>query len=153
MLNVSKTGYLFFSENFALHGIFHLEEPFLKDVPLSPIRTGQAIVLKNIFFDFDSYELLPQSELELQKVIDFMTNNPTVKIEISGHTDNTGTDVYNQELSENRARVVVGYLKTKGIEQDRMEYRGYGSKQPVADNETDENRALNRRTELKIIEH
>ncbi len=153
MLNVSKTGYLFFSENFALNGIYHIEEPFIKDVPLSPIRPGQAIVLKNIFFNFDSYELLPQSELELQKVIDFMTNNPTIKIEISGHTDNTGTDTYNQNLSENRARTVVGYLKAKGIEQDRMVYRGYGSKKPVADNETDEGRALNRRTELEIIEN
>jgi hypothetical protein len=153
MLNVSKTGYLFFSENFSLRGIYHIEEPFFKDVPLSPIRPGQAIVLKNIFFDFDSYELLPKSESELNKIIDFMSKNPSIKIQISGHTDSLGTDNYNQQLSENRARAVVNYLKDKGIEEARMSYKGYGSNKPVAGNDTEKGRALNRRTELEIIEN
>ena len=153
MLNVSRSGYLFYSENFSLRGVYHLEEPFLKDIPLSPIRPGQMIVLKNIFFDFDSFELLNESETELAKIVDFMNKNPTVKIELSGHTDNMGADIYNMKLSEDRAKTVVDYLIKKGIDGLRMSYHGYGATQPVADNATEEGRALNRRTELKIIEN
>lgn len=152
MLNVTRSGYLFYSDNFALRGIHHIEEPFLKDIPLKPIETGQAIVLKNIFFETDSYALKSTSQHELGKVVRFLENNPGLKVEISGHTDNVGTAAYNQQLSEQRARSVVNYLKEHGIAPERLTYRGYGFEKPLESNETDEGRASNRRTELKVIE-
>jgi outer membrane protein OmpA-like peptidoglycan-associated protein len=152
MLNITRTGYLFYSDNFALSGIHHLERPFLKDIPLKPIETGQSIILKNIFYETDSYELRDESQYELNKVVKFLNSNPAIKIEISGHTDNIGTPGYNMRLSENRAKSVVEYLTSKGIKTDRLIYRGYGLAQPLDSNETEEGRANNRRTELKIVE-
>ena len=126
MLNVARKGYLFYSDNFSLKGLFHIEEPFLKDVPLKPIETGGSIILKNIFYETDSYALKPESKYELDKVISFLQSNPSIKIEISGHTDNVGTEVYNQNLSENRAKSVVDYLTSHGIPASQLTYKGYG---------------------------
>jgi hypothetical protein len=152
-LNVSKKGYLFFSENFALKGIFRKTEPFLKDVPMQSIKIGESIILKNIFFETDLYALKKESRIELDKVIEFLHDYPAIKIEISGHTDNVGSLDYNQTLSENRAKSVVDYLIKSSITKDRIKYKGYGFSQPVASNDTEEGKALNRRTELKIIEN
>jgi outer membrane protein OmpA-like peptidoglycan-associated protein/tetratricopeptide (TPR) repeat protein len=152
MLNVACKGYLFYSDNFSLKGLFHLEEPFLKDIPLKPIETGGTIILKNIFYETDSYALKPESRYELDKVVKFMESNPQIKIEISGHTDNVGTESYNQSLSENRAKSVVEYLTSKGINALYLTYKGYGFSKPLDSNETPEGRANNRRTELKIME-
>lgn len=152
MLNVTRTGYLFYSDNFALTGIYHLEKPFLKDIPLKPVETGNSIVLKNIFYETDSYALKTGSEYELDKIVVFLQSNPSIRIEISGHTDNTGMETHNQALSENRAKSVVQYLIGKGIEAERLSYKGYGFSQSVDTNETESGRANNRRTELKIVE-
>lgn len=152
MLNVTRKGYLFYSDNFSLEGLFHLEEPFLKDVPLKRIETGESVILKNIFYETDSYTLKSESQYELNKVVKFLETNPSVKIEISGHTDNVGAESYNQILSENRAKSVVQYLTTKGIQLSRLTYKGYGLSNPLDTNETPEGKANNRRTELKIIE-
>lgn len=152
MLNVSRKGYLFFSENFALKGLFAKTEPFKKDVPLQPIKAGESIVLRNIFFATDSYALKEESKLELNKLIKFLTDYPTIKVEISGHTDKRGTAEYNIQLSENRAKSVVDYLIDAGIAEERLSYKGYGFTQPIADNETEEGMAQNRRTELKVVE-
>ena len=152
MLNVARQGYLFYSDNFSLRGIHELEKPFLKDIPLKPIETGETIVLKNIFYETDSYALKPESKYELDKIVAFLQSNPLIHIEIRGHTDNVGTMEYNQTLSENRARSVVDYLIEKGIDSNRLVYKGFGMSQPVDNNETEEGRANNRRTELKIIE-
>ena len=152
MLNVSKQGYLFFSENFAMNGTYDADEPFLKDIPLHPLQVGLSIVLKNIFYETDSFALKRESIAELRKVVDFLQQNPNVHIEISGHTDNVGNKEYNQRLSENRARTIAEYLIDSNIESDRVRYQGYGMNMPVANNDSEENRALNRRTELKIIE-
>jgi flagellar motor protein MotB/tetratricopeptide (TPR) repeat protein len=152
-LNVSKKNYLFFSKNFALKGIFKKTEPFLKDVPLQPIKVGESIILKNIFYETDLYNLKNESRIELDKVIKFLNDYPAVKIEISGHTDNVGSIEYNQTLSEKRAKSVVEYLINSSVGEDRITYKGYGFSQPVASNDTEEGRALNRRTELKIIEN
>lgn len=149
-LNVSKTGYLFYSDHFTMDSVYARSEPFLMDVPLKPIREGEKIVLKNVFFDHDSYNLKPESKIELDKVIEFLRNNPSLHAEISGHTDSTGTAQYNQELSEKRSGEVVKYLTEHEIDPARLSHRGYGMDQPVADNGTREGRALNRRTELKI---
>jgi outer membrane protein OmpA-like peptidoglycan-associated protein/tetratricopeptide (TPR) repeat protein len=152
-LNVSKKGYLFFSENFALKGIFKITEPFLKDVPMQPIKIGETIILKNIFYKTDSFSLKKESKIELDKVVKFLNDYSEVKVEISGHTDNIGTAEYNQVLSENRAKSVVDYLINSSVLKERIAYKGYGYSKPVASNETEEGRAQNRRTELKIIDN
>lgn len=150
-LNVSKKAYLFYSDNFALAEIKDKTDPYLKDIPLQPIEIGSSVVLKNIFFDTDKYDLKQESISELTKLIDFLKNNPDTRIEIGGHTDNVGTAAYNQVLSENRARAVFEYLVSNGIEKDRLQYQGYGLTQAVAGNETEKGRAENRRTEFRII--
>lgn len=152
MLNVSKNGYLFYSENFSLEGVFQLQQPYHKDIPLRKISVGSTMILRNVFFDTDSYQLKPASAFELNKVLQMLVENPTLRIEISGHTDNQGSETYNQQLSEKRASSVRDYLVSKGIPQIRLSVRGYGFSQPVDSNDTPEGRANNRRTELKILE-
>ena len=151
-LNVSSKGYLFYSGNITLSGVHDKSKPFLVDVALQPIQAGTRIILKNIFFEVNSFELKNTSIAELTKLKEFMINNPTLKIEVSGHTDNTGTQEYNLKLSENRAKSVVDYLTKNGIPAEHLIYKGYGSKVPIADNATEEGKAQNRRTEMKIIE-
>jgi outer membrane protein OmpA-like peptidoglycan-associated protein len=150
-LNVSKAGYLFYSDHFSFRGIHVRTDPFIKDVALNPILQGEKIVLNNIFYDFDSWELLPESRIELNKIVDFLNLNPLLIIEISGHTDSIGSQSYNIELSEKRAKSVIDYLNKNGIDANRLTYKGFGASQPVETNETEEGRAKNRRTELRII--
>jgi outer membrane protein OmpA-like peptidoglycan-associated protein/tetratricopeptide (TPR) repeat protein len=150
-LNAWKDGYLFFSENFAFQDVRTGVDPHLYDIPLQPIKEGESVVLKNIFFKTDSHELLPQSMSELSKLLELMTQNANLKIEIGGHTDNVGTLVYNKALSEKRALSVYNYLIENGIAEARLSYTGYASQVPVASNDTEEGRALNRRTEFKVI--
>jgi flagellar motor protein MotB len=152
LLNVSRKGYLFYSDNFSLKGIFQANLPFLKDVPLQPLQVGKSIVLTNVFYETDSYALKKESEIELNKVVQLLQANPGIRIEISGYTDNTGVEDYNQRLSENRARTVADYLISASIKSDRIVYKGYGMKFPIASNENEEGKAKNRRTEMKIIQ-
>lgn len=149
-LNISKSGYMFYSENFSLVG-YQTKNPFNIFVSLSPIDVGNKVILKNIFFDTNKFDLESESKAELMKLIEFLTVNPAVHIEISGHTDDVGPDQINQTLSENRAKSVYQYLITNGIGATRLVYKGYGKTQPIAPNDTDENKAKNRRTEFKII--
>jgi outer membrane protein OmpA-like peptidoglycan-associated protein/tetratricopeptide (TPR) repeat protein len=114
------------------------------------IIVGERIVLNNVLFDFDKYDLRPESMAELDKWVKFLADNPTLKIEISGHTDSRGTAEYNKVLSDNRAKMVMDYFAGKGISKDRMKSKGYGFDQPIATNKTDEGRQKNRRTEIKI---
>jgi outer membrane protein OmpA-like peptidoglycan-associated protein len=151
MLNVSKEGYLFYSENFSLRGTYHLDEPFIMDVPMQPIQKGKTIILRNIFFETDAYQLKEASKLELLKVVSLLQENPKVNVEISGHTDNVGSVEYNNTLSEKRARSVVDYLIANGISTDRLVAKGYGMSKPVDTNETAKGRANNRRTELTVL--
>jgi outer membrane protein OmpA-like peptidoglycan-associated protein len=151
ILNVSKKGYLFYSDNFKLEGKHKASEPYLKDIPLKPLKAGEKMILRNVFYATDSYELKPESKVELNKVLNLLNNNPTLQIEISGHTDNVGSDSYNKELSMNRARSVYNYLTEHGIDSKRLTYKGYGENQPIATNETPEGRAKNRRTEIKVL--
>lgn len=150
-LNVSKGGYLFYSENFSLTGQSTEIEPYIKNIPLQPVEIGESIVLKNVFFDTDKFDLKPESLIELNKLVDFLNKNNTLIIEISGHTDNQGKPDYNKQLSENRAKSVFEYLIGRGINQNRLSYKGYGDTRPVTTNETPEGRAENRRTEIKIL--
>jgi len=149
--NVSKKGYLFFSENFSLKQMRQIADPINLEIGLNPIDVGNSTVLRNIFFETDSYELLDQSKAELTRLISFLIQNPEVSIEIGGHTDNVGTAEYNRILSENRAKAVCRYLVDAGIGEERLSYKGYGFDVPVANNQTAEGRARNRRTEFKIV--
>ncbi|MBC7849005.1 MAG: OmpA family protein, partial [Chitinophagaceae bacterium] len=148
--NVNRRGYLFFSENFPLSQK-DPDSTYNIDIPLQPIETNATIVLKNIFFDSKMFELKSESTTELDKVVQLMKDNPTLKIEISGHTDNVGKPEDNLRLSDNRSLAVVAYLSGKAIDPSRLTSKGYGSTQPIAPNTTDEGKALNRRTELKVI--
>ena len=150
-LNVSKEGYLFFSDNFELKGVHEISNPYLKDVALNPIKNGEKIVLRNIFYATDSYELEDKSVTELSKLIEFLNQNPGLIIEISGHTDNVGSNEYNLNLSNKRARSVYQYLIEKGIKSERLTYKGYGELQAISTNDAAQGRADNRRTEIKIL--
>lgn len=151
-LNVSKKEYLFFSKTFALSGFNTEFEPFLMNISLNPVIVGETTVLRNIFFDTGKAELKSESIAELNKLREFLDSNTSVKIEISGHTDHVGSENYNLDLSNNRAKSVVDFLVNNGIAAERLQFRGYGFSQPIAGNETEEGRAANRRTEIKIIE-
>ena len=149
-LNVTKEGYLFYSDNFSLSSK-ESTLPYKKDVPLQPIEVGKSIVLKNIFFETAKYDLKNQSKTELDKLISFLNDNSKIKIEVSGHTDNIGSENSNQILSMNRAKAVVEYLTKNGISSSRITAKGYGSTKAIDTNETISGRAKNRRTEFKII--
>ncbi len=149
--NVNRKGYLFFSENYDLSGD-KIDSVFVADIPLQPIEPGASIVLKNIFFDSKKTDLKPASLAELNNVIRLMTDNPNLKILISGHTDNVGKPQDNVILSNNRALAVVKYLlASQKIAKERLQYKGFGESKPVTDNSTEEGRAKNRRTELSVI--
>lgn len=149
-LNVSKKGYMLHSEHLNLSD-YDGDEPFEFNVDLKEIKVGETSVLNNIFFEFDSYKLKERSIAELKKLIEFLNQNPNVKIELAGHTDNVGSKAYNIDLSNNRAKEVQKYLIKQGIDAGRLEYKGYGEEQPIKSNSTAEGRAKNRRTEFKII--
>jgi outer membrane protein OmpA-like peptidoglycan-associated protein len=149
-LNVQKEGYLFYSQNINLTATTSTK-PNQLEVLLEPISSNNKIVLNNVFFDFDKTDVKPASFVELDKLVELLQKNPTIKIEISGHTDNKGDDLYNQTLSQKRAESVVNYLTQKGILKTRLVAKGYGKTQPVAPNDTEENKAKNRRTEVKIL--
>ncbi|MCL2416885.1 MAG: OmpA family protein [Bacteroidales bacterium] len=150
-LNISREGYLFHSEHFEFGDIANQIQPITIDVPLAQIQQGESIVLRNIFFATAEYALQPESIQELERLVRFMNENPGVRIEISGHTDNVGSVSFNQRLSENRAKSVYDFLISRGIRSDRLEFAGYGMSRPVAPNDTEEGRAQNRRTEIQIL--
>lgn len=120
--------------------------------PSTPPQPGDIVVLNEVYFDVDSYELMPQSYNELAVLIAIMKTNPSMKIELRGHTDNSGTQAHNIRLSENRAKAVMDYLVSRGIDSRRLKARGYGETKPVADNNTTEGRTLNRRVEYKVLQ-
>ncbi|ODT93963.1 MAG: flagellar motor protein MotB [Sphingobacteriales bacterium SCN 48-20] len=146
---VNRRGYLFYSDQFLLRELAP-DSTYRKDIPLQPLEVNANIVLKNIFFDVNKTELRPESQLELDKVVQLLKENPGLKIQIEGHTDNAGKPADNLQLSNNRAAAVVTYIKGKGIAAARLVAKGFGETKPVSDNGTEEGRARNRRTELKI---
>ncbi|MEQ1732546.1 MAG: OmpA family protein [Bacteroidia bacterium] len=148
-LNVSKDNYLFFSENFSLKNETSAK-PLTADITLKPLKVGEKVILKNIFFETGKFDLKPESKVELDKLVNFLAKNATVKIEISGHTDNAGDKKANVLLSDNRARVVYEYLIEKKINAERLSYKGYGDTQPIDVNTTAAGKANNRRTEFVI---
>lgn len=153
---VKKEGYLFHSENFDIPNTAAFQE-VRKDIELKQLSVGNKIVLRNIFFDLDKATLRPESKSELERLTKLMNDVPTLKIELGGHTDSRGSDTYNQQLSEKRAKAVVDYLTEKGISADRLKWAGYGETQLVNGcsngvNCSDSEHQENRRTEFKVLE-
>lgn len=109
------------------------------------------MLLDNVFFAIDSYDIQPKSHTELEQLTQLLKENPQLKIETRGHTDNTGLEEYNMTLSTNRAKSVFQYLINQGIKEWRLSYKGYGSTVPIADNSTEKGRSKNRRTEAMVI--
>jgi len=122
------------------------------EIAMDPLETGKSVILKNIFFDTDSFNLKPESKGQLTEIVDFMKGNPGLVIEIGGHTDDQGSESHNLILSEKRADAVVQYLIIHGISTGRLKSHGYGFSVPLTDNSTEEGRAMNRRTEFRILE-
>lgn len=151
MLNISHPDYPFYSENFQLEKSYSDLEPFLKNILLNKAQIGTTYILRNIFFDFDKSNLHEESFPELNNLSNYLIQNVNIRIEIGGHTDDQGSDEYNNKLSLERAKSVYDYLISKGVDASRLTYKGYGKSEPIAPNDTEEGRATNRRTEFKII--
>jgi OOP family OmpA-OmpF porin len=149
-LYVNKKEYLFQSLNFNYSEVKNFE-PIILDIDLEKATEGTIAILENIFFDVDKYDLKEKSITELQKIARFLQENPKIKVEISGHTDNSGSAAYNKQLSEKRAQSVYTYLIDNGLNPQRLMVKGYGSEHPIADNSTEPGRQKNRRIEFKII--
>jgi outer membrane protein OmpA-like peptidoglycan-associated protein len=120
------------------------------EIKKEEIKVGTTIQLNNVYFEFNKWNLLPESFPELDKVFQFLKDNPTVEIELSGHTDNIGSDEYNLNLSQKRADAVKAYIVSKGIDTKRMTSKGYGKSKPIATNMTDAGREQNRRVEFTV---
>ena len=148
--NVSEPGYLFYSQSFQMADSNTILNPYYLEIKLNPVKPGAEMNLYNIYFETDSFRILPASEPELAKLTLFLENNSKIKIEIQGHTDNTGRPDRNLVLSELRAKSVAEYLIVKGIAKNRLQFKGLGESRPVTTNETVKGRMLNRRTTIKI---
>jgi len=129
----------------------HAFNPQALDIYLEPVRSGRSVVLNNLFFDTNKYDLKPQSRTELNRLIEFLRQYRDVQIEVSGYTDNVGTPEANAQLSQRRAQSVVEYLSGHGISPTRLRSKGYGEGHPLAANDTETHRQLNRRIELHIL--
>jgi OmpA-OmpF porin, OOP family len=149
-LYIEKLGYLFQTSTFSFQ-MGENSKPISKDFLLTPISKGAITNLNNIFFETDKYDLVDKSKTELKKVIAFLKLNPNLIIQINGHTDNIGTNAYNQVLSENRAKSVYEFLLNNGVNPSRVKFSGLGSSEPIAPNDSEANRQLNRRIEFKIV--
>lgn len=152
LIRASADKYFAISENLNLDSLVKAGyKEIHKDLYLVPIEIGQVVRLNNVFFDFDKWDLRPESFVELDRVVKLLKENPTIEIELSAHTDSYGTDDYNFKLSDNRAKSCVEYIISQGIDSSRVTSHGYGETMPVATNETAEGRQLNRRVEFKIL--
>lgn len=147
---VNRKGYLFYSDLYALSS-GNADSVYKKDIYLQPVALNAAVTFRNIQFANNSYEIPSAGFIELEKLKQVLTENPTLKVEISGHTDNVGKAEDNMVLSTNRAKAIVEWLVRNGIDAGRLSYKGYGATKPVAGNDTEEGRAQNRRTTFTVI--
>ncbi len=150
-VEVTAKDYLFFVEITYLSQKQIVDSEVQANFQLDKIDVGAKMVLNNIFFETSKATIKPESEGELELLANLLIENPTIRLEISGHTDNVGSYRVNQKLSESRAKSVVEYLVTKGVGSSRLEFKGYAFNQPIADNNTADGRAQNRRVEFKVI--
>lgn len=157
-LSVNKDGYLFYSDNFALEDITDPESPFLLEIALTPVpqsttslpKVNQPVILKNVFFESGSADLLPTSLTELKRLKKLLEDNSQLNIQINGHTDDVGSESDNLALSTARAKSVYDWLIEQEILYSRLKYQGFGESQPIISNENINNRRTNRRTEFVI---
>jgi outer membrane protein OmpA-like peptidoglycan-associated protein len=147
---VNRKGYLFYSDLYALSQ-GNADSVYKKDIYLQPVALNAAVTFRNIQFANNSYEVPGAGFIELEKLKQVLTENPTLKVEISGHTDNIGKPEDNLLLSTNRAKAIVDWLVRNGIDANRLTYKGYGATQPIAGNDTEAGRAENRRTTFTVI--
>lgn len=147
--NAAADGYLFYSDNFELANV-QGDKPYVLEIYLEKLKPGANVVLRNIFFDTNKFELLPSSVTELTSLLELLQNNASVTIEIQGHTDNVGNVADNQKLSLLRAEAVYKYLVDNKIGAERLNFKGFGATKPVAGNETEKGRKQNRRTSFII---
>ncbi len=158
-LNVSKAGYLFFSENYELNQPASFEKPFslvakLRKIivkPSSSMGEKQVVILKNVFFDSGSAHLKSSSDFELDRVAQMLKDAKNLKMQINGHTDNVGSEAANLLLSEQRAKAVYDYLIQQGVSANQLTYKGFGESQPIDTNDSEEGRSNNRRTEMEPL--
>ena len=150
-VSANSEGFFFYSQSFEIPKDTSYQE-ITMDIALEPIEKGTKVVLNNIFFESGRAGLKAISYVELNKAVDLLKKNPTMVIEIGGHTDDVGSDELNLKLSQERANAVMEYMVLAGIEQARLQAKGYGETQPIADNATAEGKAKNRRTEFEIME-
>jgi len=148
--SVNRKGYLFYTDNLFLKNEDTISN-YIKNIALTPIEAGVKIILKNIFFDNNKFELVPTSALELERVIKLLNENPQLSLAIVGHTDNSGNKEKNKQLSLNRAQAVVDFLSNKGIDKKRLIAKGMGDTMPIDSNTTEQGKSNNRRTEINII--
>ena len=149
VMTVKKEGFVYETKYISKVDSTH---PSLRnmDVDIKPIELHQSYRINDIYFGFNKYDLTMESKFVLDQLIEFLNENPLISIQIQGHTDNIGNDADNLKLSDNRARSVYNYLVLRGIASSRLKYKGFGKTMPVADNDTEEGRARNRRTVFVI---
>ena len=123
----------------------------LQEILMTPVEIGKSIIIDDLHFKTGLTELDDDSYRLLDQLVDFMSHNSTLKVEIAGHTDSDGSEEFNQSLSEGRAQSAVNYIIEKGIDESRLVAKGYGESEPMVENDTEENKAKNRRVELKVI--
>jgi outer membrane protein OmpA-like peptidoglycan-associated protein len=153
ILEVSAEGYFAKTDSLWVSGPITADTTLYTEFLLQPIEVGVSVRLNNIFFDYNKTTLRPESFPELDKVVEFLQENPDVKVEIGGHTDDRGTDAYNQSLSQGRAESVVKYLTEHWVDPSRLSAKGYGESKPEVPNDNDANRQINRRVEFTIMEN
>jgi len=147
--HVNRKGYLLYSEHYDFDGSSN-DSVFIADIPLEPFSIGASVILQNIFFANNAYSLTENSFAELDKIVDLLKENPQLKIQVSGHTDNVGKKEANMLLSTNRAKAVMAYFLNHGIVADRLSAKGFADMKPIAGNDTDQGKSLNRRTEINV---
>ncbi len=147
---VNRKGYLYYSNLFDMN-MQKSDSVYLMDIALQPLKLNASVTFKNVHFESNSFKLLPISLVELDKLVQVLNENTTLKLQIKGHTDNVGKDDDNLKLSTSRAKAVAEYLFKSGIYATRLSYKGFGASQPIDENKTEEGRAKNRRTEFEIV--
>jgi outer membrane protein OmpA-like peptidoglycan-associated protein len=151
-VEITAKGYLFFAETLEVNEMEMTNDTIYKDFTLDKVEIGKKVVLENIYFETGRATLKTTSFPELERVVKLMKDNPGIKLEISGHTDNIGSYLANKRLSEDRAKSVVDYLVKQGVDSSKLTYQGYSFTQPIAPNDTPEGRQQNRRVEFKVLE-
>ncbi|TAG55715.1 MAG: hypothetical protein EAZ27_06495, partial [Cytophagales bacterium] len=150
-INVSKESYIYYNTNILIPANSKIQKSVSRDVAMKQVGLGQVFVLRSIYYEFDKANIKKESFQYLDKLAEWMKKHPNVFIEIGGHTDNNGMEHYNKVLSQNRVNSVMLYLTAKGIAAERLSAIGYGEEHPIASNDDEnEGREINRRTEFKI---